>query len=139
MERRALVAIKILHVIFALCYIACSSVLLHTERFNRIVVLRGATGLLAGIATFVFGVMMGRRHLIWILMPMIADAAMIIANVITFKDIGKMETSDWLSASLMIIGVSNLCLGFTELVSILLERRRNEIFLEEGENGQSCE
>lgn len=137
-ERSVFLAIRIIRVIFSLYCITCGSIIFELGGFDKIAVSRWTTAIVAGIVIFVFGVMLGRRRLIWIIIPMVSDAALIITNILTVKGNTEMKVSDWLSVSLIIVDVTHFGMGLAELIYMSIKRRRKrEVYFERREDPQS--
>ncbi|VDN97129.1 unnamed protein product [Rodentolepis nana] len=122
--RSLMPAVRILCAIFAIYCIVCGSIILNIGKFDDTAVPRWVSGFVAGIVIFVFGVMMGRRRLIWITIPMFTDAALIITNSITLRDRKIMKVSDWLSVTLIIVGAIHFGMELTELLIESIKMRK---------------
>ncbi|VDL48908.1 unnamed protein product [Hymenolepis diminuta] len=136
-ERSIFLAVRIIRAIFSLYCITCGSVIFDLGGFDKIAVSRWTTAIVAGIVIFVFGVMMGRRRLIWIIIPMVSDAALIVTNILTVKGNTDMKVSDWLSVSLIIVDGSHFGMGLAELVYVSIKRRRKRARREDPQSSRA--
>ncbi|EUB55779.1 hypothetical protein ECG_03636 [Echinococcus granulosus] len=120
------VCIRVLHAIYALFCITCTTAIYNLRQFKYLNVYRAVFSLIASAVAIVFGVIITKRYLYWILIPIFVDAGLILFNMATMKPTRPLDQDDWVSVALVIGGLLHYCLGLVELIYTSMEQRNDE-------------